>query len=111
MSQKLIEIAKVFQTPLKLNARAGDKVLDITDTGMDPLLWRHGLATCWPTAWSAGAGGHRDDAARAPCSQPGQPRGLVAHDPGGRLVVYLYQHGDGACASPTTWSKPARSSS
>ena len=24
MSQKLIEIAKVFQTPLKLNAKAGD---------------------------------------------------------------------------------------
>jgi leucyl aminopeptidase (aminopeptidase T) len=44
MSQKLIEIAKVFQTPLKLNAKAGDKVLIITDTQMDPLLWQ-GLAT------------------------------------------------------------------
>lgn len=43
MSQKLIEIAKVFQTPLKLNGKAGDKVLIITDTQMDPLLWQ-GLA-------------------------------------------------------------------
>ena len=44
MSQKLIEIAKVFQTPLKLNGKAGDKILIITDTQMDPLLWQ-GLAT------------------------------------------------------------------
>lgn len=44
MSQKLIEIAKVFQKPLKLNAKAGDKVLIMTDTQMDPLLWQ-GLAT------------------------------------------------------------------
>ena len=44
MSQQLIEIAKVFQTPLRLNAKAGDKVLIMTDTQMDPLLWQ-GLAT------------------------------------------------------------------
>lgn len=44
MSQKLIEIAKVFQIPLKLNAKAGDKILIMTDTQMDPLLWQ-GLAT------------------------------------------------------------------
>ena len=42
MSQKLIEIAKVFQTPLKLNAKAGDKILIMTDTQMDPLLWQIG---------------------------------------------------------------------
>lgn len=44
MSQKLIELAKVFQTPLRLNAKAGDLVLIMTDTQMDPLLWQ-GLAT------------------------------------------------------------------
>jgi len=44
MSQKLIEISKVFQTPLKLNSKAGEKMLIITDTQMDPLLWQ-GLAT------------------------------------------------------------------
>ncbi len=44
MSQKLIEIAKVFQKPLELNAKRGDHVLIITDTQMDPLLWQ-GLAT------------------------------------------------------------------
>jgi 2,5-dihydroxypyridine 5,6-dioxygenase len=44
MSQKLIELAKVFQTPLKLNAKAGDQILIMTDTQMDPLLWQ-GLAT------------------------------------------------------------------
>lgn len=40
MSQKLIEIAKVFQTPLKLNAKSGDQILIMTDTQMDPLLWQ-----------------------------------------------------------------------
>lgn len=44
MSQKLIEIARAFQNSLKLNAKAGDKILIMTDTGMDPLLWQ-GLAT------------------------------------------------------------------
>ena len=36
MSQKMIELAKVFQTPLKLNAQPGNKILIMTDTGMDP---------------------------------------------------------------------------
>ena len=44
MSQKLIELAKVFQAPLRLNASAGDLVLIMTDTQMDPLLWQGGYA-------------------------------------------------------------------
>jgi len=44
MSQKLIEVARAFQNSLKLNAKAGDKIVIMTDTGMDPLLWQ-GLAT------------------------------------------------------------------
>jgi 2,5-dihydroxypyridine 5,6-dioxygenase len=44
MTQQLIELAKVFQVPLKLNCKAGDKILIITDTQMDPLLWQ-GLST------------------------------------------------------------------
>ncbi len=44
MSEKMIEIATAFRTPLRLNAKAGDKILIITDTAMDPLLWQ-GLST------------------------------------------------------------------
>lgn len=44
MSEKMIEIATAFRTPLRLNAKAGDRILIITDTAMDPLLWQ-GLST------------------------------------------------------------------
>ncbi len=40
MTASLEEIAKVMQTPLKLNAKAGDKIFVITDTKMDPILWQ-----------------------------------------------------------------------
>jgi 2,5-dihydroxypyridine 5,6-dioxygenase len=40
MTQQLIEIAKVLHTPLRLNGKPGDKVLIMTDTQMDPLLWQ-----------------------------------------------------------------------
>jgi leucyl aminopeptidase (aminopeptidase T) len=43
MDATLADITKVLRKPLQLNAKAGDKVLIITDTGMDPVLW-HGLA-------------------------------------------------------------------
>ena len=44
MSQKLFEIAKVFLTPLMLNINGGEKMLIITDTQMDPLLWRRAIS-------------------------------------------------------------------
>ena len=40
MSYNLDDIAKVMQTPLKLNTKAGDKIFVITDTKMDPVLWQ-----------------------------------------------------------------------
>jgi hypothetical protein len=40
VTYSLDEIAKVMQTPLKLNAKAGDKIFVITDTKMDPILWQ-----------------------------------------------------------------------
>ncbi|WBY02889.1 aminopeptidase [Ramlibacter tataouinensis] len=87
MSQKLIEIAKVFQTPLKLNAKAGDKVLIITDTGMDPLLWQ-GLATAAncldmePVVTVMTPRAHH-------AANPASPVVHAARDPEVDLVVYL----------------------
>ena len=40
MSIDINDIAKVLRTPLELNAKAGDKILIITDTKMDPALWQ-----------------------------------------------------------------------
>jgi leucyl aminopeptidase (aminopeptidase T) len=40
MTASLDEIAKVMQTPLKLNAKAGDKIFVITDTKIEPVLWQ-----------------------------------------------------------------------
>jgi 2,5-dihydroxypyridine 5,6-dioxygenase len=40
MSEKMIDITAVFRTPLMLNAKAGARILIITDTAMDPLLWQ-----------------------------------------------------------------------
>src|SRR5262245_29764569 len=40
MTYSVSEIAKVMQTPLKLNAKAGDKIFVITDTRIDPVLWQ-----------------------------------------------------------------------
>ncbi len=40
MTPSLEDISIALQTPLKLNAQAGAKVLVITDTAMDPSLWQ-----------------------------------------------------------------------
>lgn len=40
MTHDLDQIAKVLQTPLRLNGKEGDKILVITDTKMDPILWQ-----------------------------------------------------------------------
>ncbi len=37
---KLIEMVKYARIPLQFNARAGDQVLIITDTNVDPLVWQ-----------------------------------------------------------------------
>lgn len=87
MSQKLIELAKVFQTPLKLNARAGDKILIMTDTAMDPLLWQ-GLATAAscldmePVVMVMTPRAHH-------AANPASPAIHAALDPEVSLVIYL----------------------
>lgn len=87
MSQKMIEIAKVFQTPLKLNAKAGDKILIMTDTGMDPLLWQ-GLATACacldmePVVTIMTPRAHH-------AANPATPAMCAALDPEVDLVIYL----------------------
>jgi leucyl aminopeptidase (aminopeptidase T) len=40
LDKRLVDITKVLRTPLELNAHAGDQVLIITDTKMDPVLWQ-----------------------------------------------------------------------
>jgi 2,5-dihydroxypyridine 5,6-dioxygenase len=40
MTYDVETIAKVMQTPLKLNSKEGDKIFIITDTKMDPVLWQ-----------------------------------------------------------------------
>ena len=37
------DIAKVLQTPLRLNAKAGDKIYIITDTAMEEVVWKLSL--------------------------------------------------------------------
>ncbi|MBI0537251.1 hypothetical protein D9599_16895 [Roseomonas sp. KE2513] len=37
---ELAEITRMLRTPLELNAKSGDRILIITDTAMDPLLWQ-----------------------------------------------------------------------
>ncbi len=87
MSQKLIEIAKVFQTPLRLNAKAGDTILIMTDTQMDPLLWQ-GLATAAngldmePVVTIMTPRAHH-------AANPASPAMQAALDPKVDLVVYL----------------------
>lgn len=40
MDQRIIEIMRTIRIPLEMNAKPGDKILIITDTRMDPLLWQ-----------------------------------------------------------------------
>ena len=87
MSQKLIELAKVFQAPLRLNASAGDLVLIMTDTQMDPLLWQ-GLATAAnclgmePVVTIMNPRAHH-------AANPASPVMHAAHDPAVDLVIFL----------------------
>ena len=87
MSQQLIDLARVFQTPLKLNAKEGDKILIMTDTQMDPLLWQ-GLSTAAnglgmePIVTIMGAREHHS-------ANPVAPVCSAALDPQVDLVIYL----------------------
>jgi leucyl aminopeptidase (aminopeptidase T) len=87
MSQRLIELTRAFRTALKLNAKSGDKILIVTDTQMDPLLWQ-GLAaaaTCMDMEPVVTLMLPREHHAANPTS----PVRLAALDPEVNLVVYL----------------------
>ena len=87
MTQQLIEITKVLHTPLRLNCKPGEKVLIMTDTQMDPLLWQgltiaanslgiHPMVTIMPARDR-----HAADPDAAICA--------AALDPSVDLVIYL----------------------
>ena len=87
MSQKMIELAKVFQTPLKLNAQPGNKILIMTDTGMDPLLWQSLATACAcldmePVVTIMTPRAHH-------AANPASPAMCAALDPEVDLVIYL----------------------
>jgi len=44
LSVEMIDLVRILRTPLELNAKAGDKILIITDTAIEPVLWQ-ALAT------------------------------------------------------------------
>lgn len=87
MEPKMIEIMKTIRIPLELNAKPGDKILIVTDTRMDPMLW-HAMAAAAnelnmePTV-----------AIMTPRKAHGyDPTSLIknaAHDPDLGLLVYL----------------------
>src|SRR6218665_3542680 len=87
MTQQLIEIAKVMHTPLRLNGKPGEKVLIMTDTQMDPLLWQgmtiaaNSLGMQPVVAIMPARDRHAADPDAAICA--------AALDPSTDLVVYL----------------------
>lgn len=81
------EITQVLQTPLKLNAKAGDSILVITDTAMDPVLWQ-GLKAAGETL-----GMEVSVAIMSPrerhAADPTRPICGAALDPSTDLCIYL----------------------
>lgn len=39
MNASMIDLVKVMRTPLELNVKAGERILIVTDTGIEPILW------------------------------------------------------------------------
>lgn len=87
MNLEMIDIVKVLSTPLKLNAKAGEKILILTDTKMEPDLWQ-GMATAArmldmepSVAIMSPRAAHGHD--------PVSSLTAAALDPGTDLVIYL----------------------
>lgn len=83
----MIDLVKMLRTPLELNAKAGDKILIITDTAMEPVLWE-ALATAAntmgiesTTAIMTPRATHAISPTSAICA--------AAKDPGTDIVIYL----------------------
>lgn len=87
MNTKMIEIMKAVRVPLELNAKAGDKVLIITDTRIEPEVW---------TAMAAAANELEMEASvalmtprKAHGYNPTTPIVNAARDPELKLIIYL----------------------
>ena len=87
MDVRLIDLVKVLRKPLELNAKAGDKILIITDTKMDPVLWQ-GLATAANSMNMEPAIAIMTPRA-AHSSDPLRPFCAAALDPSTDLCIYL----------------------
>ena len=87
MTFSVDEIAKVMQTPLKLNSKAGDKIFVITDTKIEPVLWQ-GLSKAAKDLGMELAVGIMEPRA-AHSSNPTSPIHRAALDPDLDLIVYL----------------------
>lgn len=87
MSVNMIDLVKVLRTPLELNCKPGEKVLIITDTAVEPVLWEAlGAAArtmgMEPTiALMSPRATHALNPTSAICQ--------AAKDPGTDLVIYL----------------------
>lgn len=87
MDVRLIDLVKVMRKPLQLNAKAGDKILILTDTKMDPVLWQALAAAANSLDMEASVGLMT---ARATHSMdPVSTLRAAALDPGTALVIYL----------------------
>jgi len=83
----MIDIVKILRTPLELNGKPGEKVLIVTDTRMEPILWES-LATAANTlgmeptvAIMTPRATHALNPTSAICE--------AARDPGTDIVIYL----------------------
>lgn len=36
----MIDLVRMLRTPLELNCKPGDKILIVTDTAIDPIVWQ-----------------------------------------------------------------------
>jgi 2,5-dihydroxypyridine 5,6-dioxygenase len=87
MDATLTGIAKVLRKPLQLNAKAGDKVLIITDTKMEPILWQGLAAAANELGMEPVIAIMNPRAAHA--ADPASPIRHAALDPEVDLCVYL----------------------
>jgi 2,5-dihydroxypyridine 5,6-dioxygenase len=87
MTYSVNEIARVMQTPLTLNAKAGDKIFVITDTKMDPVLWQGFSKAAKDLGMEVAVGLMEPRATHS--SNPMSAIHRAALDPALDLVVYL----------------------
>ncbi len=87
MNLDLIDITNTLRKPLEMNAVTGDKILIITDTKMDPVLWQ-GLAAAAVTLGMEPTISIMQPR-RAHATNPTTPILHAAYDPDVALSIYL----------------------